>query len=340
MLSREECLKIMNLDHDANEYEIETRYTTLMKRYRGNNDPEAIAQLDQITLAYSILTGRYVEPEPIDPRMEEVVFGKKKREWQNIWHYGRMPLLGISLVLVFVFYLVYSIATNVPADFQVVVAGLFGSTENYEDRFEAYIGEVDTELERLELQLLPLDMRDPDDLRDPETGMIENYNADIQYAYVMKMMTLMAAESIDLYICDELVFENYSIQGAFMPLDDFYASLQDLPDEIMDHVVAHRRPFDPDESAPDDIFATPTPAPPPEEFNRDESLRIYGLEVTGLDLVEGLGLYSERQFLAIGHRSEDPERIYQFIRQWLIDHERMSEQRADYEASILESAGA
>ena len=94
MLSRDECLKILELHPKADYYEIENRYTMLIKRYRGKDDPETRERLEQISLAYNILTNRYVEPEPIDPRMEQIVFGKSKRTWKNIWHYGKWPFLA------------------------------------------------------------------------------------------------------------------------------------------------------------------------------------------------------------------------------------------------------
>ena len=337
MLSKDECLNILGLEQSANVYDIENRYTTLMKRYRGKADPDSMKELDQITLAYDILTGRYVEPEPADPRLDTVVFGKTRREWRNTWHYGRLPFLVIIVVVSLVGYFIYSVITNVPADFQVVVTGIYGASEDHESRMEAYVLEKLPDVQRFELQMLPLDLRDPEELRDPETGQVEGYNAENQYAYMMKMMTLMAADNIEIYICDELIFEHYALQGAFMPLDELYESIQnmsELPEEIREKIVAQRRPYDIDAAPPDDIFATPTPGPTAEEFNLDGSLSVYGLDVTALDLTEGLGLYSDRQILTIGHRAENVEMAEDFIKQWILDFERMSRQRQDYEDEL------
>ncbi|MGI6333471.1 MAG: hypothetical protein ACOX1A_02380 [Saccharofermentanales bacterium] len=44
MLSREECLAILELPPDANQYEIENRYTMLIKRYRGQTDSASMVE--------------------------------------------------------------------------------------------------------------------------------------------------------------------------------------------------------------------------------------------------------------------------------------------------------
>ncbi len=333
MLSKDECLNILGLEQSANIYDIENRYTILMKRYRGKADPESMKEIDQITLAYSILTGKYVEPEPVDPRMETVIWGKKRKEWRNIWDYGRVPALFTIIVIALVGYFIYSVVTNVPADFQIVVAGIFGASEDHERRVEDYVLEKLPDVQRFEMQMLPLDLRDPEELRDPETGQIEGYNSENQYAYMMKMMTLMAADNIEIYLCDEVVFEHYAIQGAFAPLNELYERIGnlELPDEILEAIVAQRRPYDENAAVPDDIFATPTPGPTAEEFNLDRSLTVYGLDVTSLDLTEGLGIYSDRQILTIGHRAENLAMAEDFIIQWIMDFERMSQQRQEFE---------
>ena len=130
MLSRDECLKILELSTDADSYEIESRYTLLIKRYRGDQSAEAIAKLDQISLAYNILTGRYLEPEAPNPRQDKIVFGKSRRHWANIWHYGRLPLLLGLIGAIFLGYVVYTIVTHKDPDFQIVFVGQVALTEN------------------------------------------------------------------------------------------------------------------------------------------------------------------------------------------------------------------
>lgn len=336
MLSREECFKIMGLDQEANSYEIEHRYTMLMKRYRGKSDPESLKILDEITLAYSILTGKYVEPEPIDPRMEEIVFGKQRREWRNIWHYGKVPLLVTILIASFVIYLVHSIVTNEPPDFQIVLAGMFYTTEDSEDRLESYVKEVLPEVNILEFQYLPLDFREPEEEGNDEQmpGTTSGLDPQSQYAYIMKMVTLMAGDSIEVFICDKPVFEQYVYQGPFDTLDDLYASLQDLPADILAQIKPLRRPLDDGSGPAADPLATPTPGPAEEEMNQDLSLPIFGLEITGLDLTEGLGMYADSQVLTLGFKAGDREQVKKFLEAWIRDYARMTEQRQTFEDEL------
>lgn len=337
MLSREECLKIMGLGQDANNYEVENRYTMLMKRYRGKTDPVSLQTLDEITLAYSILTDRYVEPEPVDPRMEQVVFGKTRNHWRNIWHYGKVPLLIILLAASFVIYLIHSIATNEPPDFQVVQAGMFYNTENAESRLDAYVKGVLPEVNILEFQSLPLNFRPPEEeINDEEMPGFGSGGTDPQseYAYIMKMVTLMAGDSIETFICDKPVFEQYVYQGAFDSLDNLYEKIQDLPPDVLKKIKPLRRPLDDGSNRSEDPLATPTPGPPEEEMNQDLSLPIFGLEVTDLDLTEGLGMYADDQVLTIGFKAEDKQQVEKLLEQWIRDYALMTEQRAAYEAEI------
>lgn len=338
MLSREECLEILGLNQNANKYDIENRYTTLLKRNRGKSDAEALENLDQVTLAYSILTGRYVEPEPVNPRLEEVVLGKTKRQWRNIWHYGRAPLL-VGLIIAFIIgYFIYSIVTNKPADFQIALVGVYGMTADSENHIDSYVKEVLPDVQNFEFQYLPIDFREPDDLDDQNTTVDSGTDPQSQYAFVMKMMTMMAADTVEVYICDSLVFNHYATQGAFTELDELYLRLQDLPASVLEKIVPQRRPLFIDYELPDDMTVTPTPGPTADEYNQDLDLPIVGLDISLLDLTEGLGMYSESQVITVGHRAEDLEQVFYFIESWIRDYERMSEQRQVFEDAMASEA--
>lgn len=336
MLSRAECLKILELGPKANSYEIENRYTLLIKRYRGKEDPETLATLDQITLAYNILTGRYVEPEPVDPRLETVVFGKTRRQWRNIWHYGKVPFLaglaGLSLLV----YLIYTIATNEPADFQLAVTGLYGATDNADERIDAYVKSVFPDMDEIEYQAIPIDLRDPAATNSSETSGIA-VDAESNYAYAMKMMTLVAGDTIEVYVCDKPVFDSYAPQGAFADLTSLYDRLrQALPSSVYNQIKPLRRQLS-DGSDNEDIFSTETKATTQsteDAANADASLAIYGLDVSALHLTEGLGLYSDVQILTIGCKTDIQDKAETFLETWIRDYEKMHQMRQEYEASV------
>jgi hypothetical protein len=328
-------LRILELDPKANSYDIENRYTMLIKRYRSQNDPETTKKLEQITLAYDILTDRYVEPEPIDPRLEEVVWGKKKREWQNLWHYGRWPLLGILVGVFFLGYLIYSIVTNEPPDFQFVAVGQYASADNADERVRTYVADSMADVETVEFQLIPLSFTPPDPTGGAVTGGLD---PESEYMYVMKMMTMIAGETIETFICEKSAFDQYAPQGTFNDLSALYERLQDLPEEVKSKIKPLRR-------ALIDVYENPTPGvelpwKTEEDMNQDLSLPIYGLDVSELHLVEGLGLYGKSQVLTIGFKADDPAAVEQFLEDWVRDYETMHELKKAYEEALKATAAA
>ncbi|MEA4889708.1 MAG: hypothetical protein VB070_09630 [Clostridiaceae bacterium] len=346
MLSKIECLKIMELDAKANSYEIENRYTMLIKRYRGMNDPETMAKLDEITLAYNILTGRYVEPEPVDPRLEKVVLGKSRRQWRNIWHYGKWPFLAAVVGLFFLGYLIYSIATNEPPDFQLAVVGQFGAAEDSDERIDTYIKANYAGAEDIEVQMLPLDLRDTTQTSGSDGS--DSYNSSSvdpqsQYAYVMKMMTLIAGDSVEVFLCDKPVFDQYAPQGVFTPLDDLYDRLQKtLPADVLAKIKPLRRQIDDSDSSDINLDETTQVETSSTEdaVNRDPTISIYGLDVTELQLTEGLGLYAENQILTIGFKADDEAKVEAFVEKWISDYELMHQQQQAYEDQLRAEASA
>ena len=333
MIKKEDCYRILELSPRANTAEIETRYNMLLKRYRGQNDPETIKRIEEITLAYDILTGRYVEPEPVDPRMEDIVFGKTRREWSNLWHYGRMPLLGILIAAFFIGSLIYTIATNKPADFQVVVAGQYFIADNAEERLQTYIRESIDGVETVEYQLIPLSFADqqPTETGNQPTGVTGGLDPESEYAFVMKMMAIIAGETIEVFICEKSVFDQYAPQGIFYELDALYARLQDLPEEVLDGIKPLRRVlFDVYDETENAEALWPDEA----AMDNDLSLPIYGLDVSELQLFEGLGFYGKNHVLTVGFKADDPEQAVDFLEFWIRDYERMHAERQAYEDQI------
>lgn len=328
MLTRAECLKIMELPAEANSSEIETRYTLLLKRYRGQSDPATLARLDEITLAYKILTDRYEEPVPPDPRLARVVLGKTLAQWQNTWHYGRWPLLGAVVVAIFVIALVYSIASNKNYDFKVVAAGRFSQSDDATSLVQASLAaSALPTVEKVEVQTVPLVFASADS----PTAVNDSQN---QYAFTMKLVTLIAADKIDVFICDEHVFEHYAPQGAFKDLSALYSRLQSagLPAETLTKIkplrrelAAELRPTTPStagangsqsagaETSADNAAVTSSASPDAtdpaetalsdsekEALNNNPNLPIYGLDVSALNISDALGLTGESEILTIG----------------------------------------
>lgn len=336
MLSRDECLGIMELEESAEIRDIENKYSVLIKKYRSVDTDEARIKLDQVSLAYNILTGRYVEPEPINPKLEKIIAGKSIKQWQTVWHYGRWPLLVIVIIAALVISLIYSIATNKKSDFSVVVMGQFYDGGTAYDSSYAYFSEVsDEKVTNPDIHLIPIDLR-ADTMFDSEESELTqtandselteesqplNIDPQSQYAYNMKLVTLLYSDSIDIFMSTEDAFHKYAAQGVFIELSDFYDSLSDLPDDIYSKIKP--------------IYAVieDTEIDAAEPISISDPI-LMGLDVSELALFEGLDLWlGEGQFISVGVKTRDDKTTLSILDAWIRDYAAM-------EASANELAAA
>lgn len=249
----------------------------LIKRYRGDQSADAVAKLDQISLAYNILTGRHLEPKAPDPRQDKVILGKSRRQWSNIWHYGRLPLLFILIGAFFLGYIVYTMVMHKDPDFKIVFVGKISLSETSESQTESLVKNVFPDYDKIEIQSLYMDFSSEGE--DPS-------------AAIMKMIVLMAGDSIDVFVCDQPTFARYAGQGAFADLSDLYARLQS---ELSADILAKIKPL---KVVIEDESNIPV---------------IYGLDVTGLQMADAFGLVSESQILTIGSRANVPDQAARLL---------------------------
>ena len=113
MMTREEALMILGATEKTLRSDLDNRYATLVKRYRSEQN---IEKLEEISLAYNIVTGRYVEKAEDTPEMKKVIFGKTRKEWSNIWLYNKYKLLAVVAGTALLVYFIVTIVTNKPAD--------------------------------------------------------------------------------------------------------------------------------------------------------------------------------------------------------------------------------
>lgn len=326
MLSREECLEIFELEDSAELRDIENKYTVLVKKYRSIDTDEARTKLDQVSLAYNILTGRYVEPEPINPRLERVVAGKTIKQWQTVWHYGRWPLLAIVVIAVLAISLIYSIATNKKADFSIIVMGQFYDGGSAYDASYKYFSEIsEGKVENPDVHLIPIDLRleemaetvvTEDGSSIPDADLTEetqplNYDGQSQYAYNMKLVTLLYSNSIDIFMSTGAAFHKFAPQGVFIDLSDFYASMSDLPAEIYEKIKP--------------IYASVQET----EFGEEEAVNVsdpvmMGLDVSELAIFEGLDIWlGDDQIISVGVKTRDQETTMKMLGAWIRDYATM-----------------
>lgn len=249
----------------------------LIKRYRGDQTAESAAKLEQISLAYSILTGRYLEPQAPDPRQDKIILGKSRRQWANIWHYGRLPLLLGLIGAIFIGYVIYTMVTHKDSDFQIAFVGKAALSENYQTKTESLVRNVFPEYSNVDVLTLYMDFdQEGEDLS----------------AAIMKMITLMAGDTIEVYLVDQPVFARYAGQGAFADLTELYTRLQsELPAATLAKIKTLQVIIEDESNEP----------------------FICGLDVTGLQLTDDFGIVSDSQILTIGSRSNVPDQAAKLI---------------------------
>lgn len=345
MLTREECLAILELDASASTWDIENKYTIQVKKYRSIDSDEARDHLDKIAMAYNILTGRYVEPEPINPKLERVVAGKSLKQWQTVWHYGRWPLLAIVVAIVVVIYFIVSIATNKPSDFSVVIMGSFSDGGSAVDTMTDYLQDnSDEKITNPDIHYLPIDFSNaafnPDESEvDPSSldmsaesqessALTPQFDPQSQYAYNMKLVTLLFSDEIDIFMSSQAAFDRYAPQGVFVDMAELYESLADLPPEILAEVKPVYAVLDEETTDSSDDNSESN-----ESDNTDGSTNMltgesvmYGLDISGLDIFEGMDIwFGDGQIISIGFKSRDSELAGEMIASMIRDYAELGE---------------
>lgn len=280
MMTKKEALDVMGLHENSLATDIDTRYATLIKRYRAEQNNE---KLEEVSLAYNIITGRYVEPVKEDPSMQKVLFGKKRQEWSNIWLYGKFKFLAIAIAAIFVVYLIYTVATNKPGDFKLAAVGDF------------YISSTEVPADYI-LSLFP-DFKKVD-VSSAYLGASGNGGYDS--ANEQKAMILVSVSGEDVIILDKASFDRYASIGAFADLGSLF-----------DEVTGFK------ESAGLSLLEAKAAVTDSEDKPGVE--KVYGIDLSSTQLLSAIGISGRQQILTISVKSENPELAAEFIRKLIKD---------------------
>lgn len=273
MISRQEAFEILGISENARESDIETRYNMLIKRYRADNNLE---RLEEISLAYNIIKGRYVEPEPEDPRMQEKIFGKPRSYWKNSWEYGKIKAFAIVALSVILIYLVYTIATNQSADFQIALIGEIHYSDG--DATKDYIS----------------NMFDDVDVVQTSSAFLSDQISQHSYASSQKAVILLTVSGEDIIIVDSDVFYRHAPMGAFKPLDDLFSE------------ISGTEGFE---------LAEAMPAMTVSDVNgQNEAEFVFGIDVSSSQLLSSIGISGREQIITVSVKSERPDHAKDFIR--------------------------
>jgi len=273
MITKKEALELLGLNQNSTMSEIENRFGTLVKKYRTEQNNE---KLEEISLAYNILTDRYIEPEPENLSMDKMFLGKKKRDWYNIWHYGRYKFLVILVALTIVVSLIFTMATNKEPDFKISAIGEFyiGDARKIQD----YVNLNFPELEKVEFT----------------NAFLSKDTLDLNAAYSQKAMILLSVAEEDVIVVDGSNFEKGAILGAFLDLNGFYDQIAAIAETENLTIFPVKAKID----------------------NKDGTIGeeiIYGINISDSELLSAIGLNGRQQILTISINSQRKQLAKDFI---------------------------
>lgn len=274
MITKKQAYEILGVTSKSLETDIETRYSTLVKRYRAEQNNE---KLEEVSLAYNIITGRYVEPVAVDPKMKNVVLGKTRSEWSNIWLYGKVKYFAIAVIALFVGYMIYTVVTNTPADFKIAAVGEFNVQET--KIAETYVKTLFPQFQKVEISTAYLS---------------ESGTADYAAANAQKAMILLTVSGEDIIVVDRTTFDRYVSMGAFKPIGDVYKALMAM-------------------SETKDLSLESIKATISTESGGNGVEDIYGIDLSKSQILNAMGIYGRNQILTISIKSEREALAKEFI---------------------------
>ena len=295
MITKNEALEILGLNERSMASDIETRYAMLVKRYRAEQNNE---KLEEISLAYNIVKGIYVEPEPEDPRMKEIIFGKSRSQWRNTWLYGKYKFLGLALGAGLLIYFIITVITNKPADFKLAAVGEFfipdtQIAENYViDSFE----EINT------AQIA--------------TAFLSEDFPDQNAAYAQKAMILLTVSGEDVIIVDRDIFERYASMGAFVQLNDLFDEISGYENVEQLGILPAVSEY---EDGSNDNESNDNESKDNESKDNESQEMIFGIDVSDSQLLSAIGINGRSQIITISIKSEKKELAADFIRKLFTD---------------------
>ena len=279
-MNREEALAVLGLTEKSLQTDIETRYATLVKRYRSEQNNE---KLEEISLAYNIVTGRYVEPVEDTPEMKKVVWGRTRKEWSNIWLYNKYKFLAAAAGVVVVIYFIVTVANNKPGDLKLAAVGDFYIPES--ETVTEYVLGLFEEYERI-------------DVSSAFVGSSSGTGYDA--AGEQKAMILMTVSGEDVIIVNKMIFDRYAPMGAFAEIDALF-------EEVSGYDQAQ------------DIKPEAIRAKVKESEGVLGEEHIYGISLGDTQILNAIGIYGREQILTVSIKSKDQEKAKEFIRRLIAD---------------------
>lgn len=279
-MSKAEAAKILGVDIDANDYEIESAYTRKNMAMRGQVTAESAEFNRRINEAYDVMRG-----------FEEYSFqgreigGKKTGEWANIWHYGKYYLLAGVITLGFIFGIIFSVKNTPEYD---MVLGVFGEFIENADSLKA------DKILKIE-NIINEQNKEINNLRTSFNFISDNKDAEarvVNASYSVRTLLLAGAEPYDVLILDKKQYEFFLEKGALMPLDDVYNQIETNHPELLHQYFNASIGRIKKENLPDDW---------------ENKSHVYAFNLSDIQALNGIDIIGEDQYVAVAFNTKQDQ---------------------------------
>jgi len=263
MMDKEKAREILGIGKDASPYEIEKRYSVLLKKHklsssaRNDDAEENEYNFEQITEAYNILMGYEIPKEETPPGKAAPLLNKvglDEKKVNNFFYYYKYHILAIIAALIIVGSLVKTFVTKVDPDFYMAFIGDFPYTEAQmlEDTVRKEIPEI----------------------KEPSISFAyisDEVLGEEQIAMQIKATLFFATQDTDIFILDRANYEKYAAEGIFLSLDDIASKLNVDMEKNKEYLLTAQGQTEP---------------------------RLYGINVTDSKVLKESGVFTNNEMIA------------------------------------------
>ncbi len=216
---------MLGVKEGASISEIEKRYAIILRKYRADSSDDKLSDDDfnKITEAYNLLMGYNYEAkdEKIKQKKPNPVLQKlgiNEDKLKNNLYYFRIHIIVGIIILATVIFSVRGCVNRVDPDLYLVFMGEIycSETEQLEEDIISKIPGVEA------VSIENILISRAQEKQDPQ----------VQMAMLQKAGVLMAVGDVDVFILDNINFEKFAKQGAFIKLDEIVSKLNLEEDKV------------------------------------------------------------------------------------------------------------
>lgn len=203
-MDKKEAAAILGVKEKASKEEVSLRYNVLLKKMKNTEENDKTADMGKINQAYKIMMNyEFKDPEDSRPVRQNFLLKKlgiDQKKFNNFMYYYKVHIIVAIIIALVLFFTIKDARNRVVPDLEITTLG------------KIYVLDIEKVQEKI-AGILKIKAAGVQNLLiDPEG------DPQINNASMMKAMAITASGEIDIYICDDRLFKQYSKQGAFSDL--------------------------------------------------------------------------------------------------------------------------